>query len=174
MHFDSPCTAVERVWFGRRCILRPGADSDCYEFSTLGNKLKKYKIMLDYEDFNSAHTLTAQKIVVELLFAGLDQEWHNWLIASFDNMRVKDVGGAWHDVKGTLMSGHRMTSILNTILNAAYLRLILGESVYNSCDFRHVGDNVLATCDDPITATYVVQLALSSQLRFQKNKQRGD
>ncbi len=119
MHFDAPCTAVERAWLGRRCILRPGVDSDCYEFSTLGKKLRKYKIMLDYEDFNSAHTLAAQKIVVEILFAGLDSAWHNWLVKSFDNMHVKDLAGEWQAVKGTLMSGHRMTSILNTILNAS-------------------------------------------------------
>ncbi len=49
--------------------------------------------------------------------------------------------------------------------------LVLGETIYNGCDFCHVGDGVLATCDDPAVATEVVRAAMESQLRFQKNKQ---
>ncbi len=61
MHFDAPCTAIERVWLGRRCILRPGGESDSFDISKRAAVLRKYKIMLDYADFNSAHTLEAQK-----------------------------------------------------------------------------------------------------------------
>ncbi len=95
----------------------------------------RYKLMLDYADFNSAHTLRAQKIVVSELFGNLDVTWKQWLIDSFDNMQVQDPDGEWRRVRGTLMSGHRMTSIINTILNAAYLWLVVGRDVYLRCNF---------------------------------------
>ncbi len=96
---------------------------------------------MDYEDFNSAHTIDAQKIVVEELFVGLEPKWHNWLIDSFDDIKVRDLQGEWRRVNGTLMSGHRMTSVINTILNAAYIRLVLGDELYLRIHSEHVGDD---------------------------------
>ncbi len=130
-----------------------------------------HKVMLDYEDFNSTHSLDAQKIVVSELFKGLAEPWLEWLTGSFDNMHVQQLDGTWATVTGTLMLGHRMTSIINTILNAAYIRLELGDSLYNACRFYHVGDDVLATCDEPEVAHAVLSKATQSQLRFQRHKQ---
>ncbi len=110
-------------------------------------------------------------MVVQELFSGLDTDWLQWLIESFDNMHVMDMDGEWQRISGTLMSGHRMTSIINTILNAAYLRIVLGNDIYNACNFLHVGDDVLATCDEASVAHTVVNATMQSSLRFQRQKQ---
>ncbi len=109
-------------------------------------------------------------MVVQELFSGLDTDWLQWLIESFDNMHVMDMDGEWQRISGTLMSGHRMTSIINTILNAAYLRIVLGNDIYNACNFLHVGDDVLATCDEASVAHTVVNATMQSSLRFQRQK----
>ncbi len=170
LHFDAPCRAVENAWRSRRCIIKPGGH-DMQDIFGRVSKLKRYKLMLDYADFNSAHTLGAQKIVIRELFRDLNPEWLDWLISSVDNTMVKDMSGSWCKVEGTLMSGHRMTSIINTVLNAAYLRLVVGTDNYNACNFWHVGDDVLISCDSSETITDVVNSALGSQLRFQRSKQ---
>ncbi len=58
LHFDEPCRAVERAWRNSRCIIRPGGGKDMHDIATRGASLGKCKIMLDFADFNSAHTLT--------------------------------------------------------------------------------------------------------------------
>ncbi|MCP4319667.1 MAG: hypothetical protein GY789_27730, partial [Hyphomicrobiales bacterium] len=170
-HFDAPCTAVEKILRNDRTILQPSGASDYCDFRTRGKKLRHYKIILDFEDFNSAHTLTAQKLVVEELFHGLQSDWHDWLVNSFDNMRVRAVDGTLRHVKGTLMSGHRMTSIINTILNTAYIRLALGEDIYLRIHSEHVGDDIIISTDDAGDADTIVERCLASGLRFQRGKQ---
>ncbi len=169
-HFDAPCTEVERVWAGRRAVLRPTSDSDFRDFRRRAKRLQRFKIMLDFEDFNSAHTLEAQRVVVQEVFKDLDARWLRWLDESISNMWVRDCTGDMQRVRGTLMSGHRMTSMVNTILNAAYMRLVLGDELYLRCITEHVGDDIVITTDSSHDAQLVVERALSSRLRFQRSK----
>ncbi len=170
-HFDAPCTEIERCWANNRAILQPAGTSDYSDFKQRGRSFRKYKIMLDFEDFNSAHTTEAQTNVVSELFRGLDEAWLSWLVDSFDNMRITMPCGDELHVAGTLMSGHRMTTIINTVLNAAYMRVILGSDLYNKCCICHVGDDILISTDSSDDAALVVDRALSSSLRFQRSKQ---
>ncbi|MCP3662368.1 MAG: hypothetical protein GY696_07710 [Gammaproteobacteria bacterium] len=170
-HFDAPCSAIERAWLNNRAVLQPAGSSDYGDFRLRAARARHYKIMMDFADFNSAHTLEAQKIVTEELFAGLQVAWRDWLVASFDNMQVRDCDGTWRRVRGTLMSGHRMTSIVNTILNAAYTRLVLGEELYLQIHSEHVGDDIVMSTDDADAATLIVDCLMGSALRFQRSKQ---
>ncbi len=79
--------------------------------------------------------------------------------------------GSWARVTGTLMSGHRMTSIINSILNAAYTRLAVGEEVYNAMQFEHVGDDIMASTDDEELIGLCVQRMLQSGLKLQASTQ---
>lgn len=177
LRFDGPAREVERHWSNRRAMLRPATDYKCRDQAGVMNRLRRYKFMLDYADFNSAHTLESQKIVVRRVFRGLDGEWLNWLVDSFDNMWLRDPRvdksgpRGVRKVAGTLMSGHRLTSIINTILNAAYVRLAVGEEVYARMDVMHVGDDVLANGDDPAVMQEAVRRMLASGLNLQKEKQ---
>ncbi len=164
LHFDAPCRAVEQRWLNNRCILNPGSGNDLRDLYERVSRLGRYKLMLDNADFNSAHTLATQKMVVYELFRGLEPAWRQWLVDSFDHMHVKNLDGEWCQVQGTLMSGHRMTSMINTVLNAAYIRYVVGEDAYNACHFTHVGDDVLGSSDDIHAITTVVERALAPSL----------
>ncbi len=122
-HFDARCTAIERVWLNNCAVLQPAGASNYNDFRDRAKKLKKYKVMLDFKNFNSAHTLRAQEIVIEELFSGLDPEWLDWLVRSINNMYITRIDGVQRWVRGTLMSGHRMTSIIITTLSLIMLSL---------------------------------------------------
>ena len=74
---------------------------------------------------------------------GADPEVLKWALASFDNMYLHWNGpsGMRRDrMIGTLPSGHRATSFINTILNRAYL-LVFCE-IGGTVRARHAGDDV--------------------------------
>ncbi len=93
MHFDAPCRAIERTWLNRNCIIAPGSGFDAHDLSERLKHAGRYKLMLDYADFNSAHTLRAQQIVVSELFRYLNHEWRDWLVESFNRIKVRDLDG---------------------------------------------------------------------------------
>ncbi len=43
LHFDAPCSAVERIWLDKRCVLQPGKDTDARDFVNRANRLKRFK-----------------------------------------------------------------------------------------------------------------------------------
>ncbi len=127
--------------------------------------------MFDFTDFNSAHTLESQKCVVREVFAGLDHEWLDWMLHSIDWMWIRQDDDTWRRVTGTLMSGHRLTSLINTVLNAAYTRLALCEALYSRITVEHVGDDIVMSTDCADTITDIVIAMLQSGLRLQVDKQ---
>ncbi|BAU79498.1 RNA dependent RNA polymerase [Diatom colony associated dsRNA virus 8] len=170
--FDAPARALESGWRNHRAVLQPSRGAESVTIEKRAKNLRKFKIMFDYADFNSAHTLEAQKLCVRELFAGMDAEWLKWLEDSFDNTWIKDPRtGKMVKMQGTLCSGHRLTTIINTILNAAYVRLVLGESLYNSIWIQHVGDDVVASTDDAWAASECMERMLKSGLNLQPQKQ---
>jgi hypothetical protein len=171
LRFDSPARALEDCWKNKRAVLRPAAGLSSLSIEKRAAQLRTYNMMFDYTAFTSAHTLEAMKIVVEFAFAGLEEEWHKWLIDSFDNMWVKDPRtGEQLQFRGTLPSGHRLTTIINTILNAAYMRIELG-GLYNHMYIEHVGDDVVASTYSMDVAELAVNLITKSRLNINPSKQ---
>lgn len=147
---------VETAWQNVDVILNPGhvrhdriaADLKPYLHNPLRHNETSRDVVysLDFEDFNSQHSLTAQKMVFEVLFEhlGISNTDTQRIIESFDNMIVYSGKDPLGKVVGTLMSGHRATTFINTILNAAY---IIGAGI--NCKYhKHVGDDVLMVCGE--------------------------
>ncbi len=99
--------------------------------------------MLDYDDFNSQHSLESIKLLFETVceYVGYDADLSARVINSFDQSEVYVGGAKCGRLRGTLMSGHRGTTFINTILNEAYIlcayprarnyyRLHVGDDVY--------------------------------------------
>ncbi len=171
LHFDAPCRAVERAWLNRRANLNPAGQGVATEYERRAARLGRYKVMFDFTDFNSAHTLESQKTVVREVFRGLNQEWLDWLERSIDWMWIRCHDDTWVRASGTLMSGHRLTSLINTVLNAAYTRIAMGVDVYSRVHVEHVGDDiVMSTCDERLLSKAVTAM-LHSGLRLQAEKQ---
>jgi len=144
--FEHLLGPVSAAWLQRRILMDPG------KFGQLGlaekvNNIRSrggVAVMLDYDDFNSQHSNESMATVIREtgLYTGYPKELLDKLCNSFDNTYIGRTSSPESRVKGTLMSGHRGTSFLNSILNAAYVRLAVGRHLYGSIQSIHVGDDI--------------------------------
>lgn len=168
---------VERCWNGRRVIIDPGAGGNYGMFRrirTAWPNALPVALMLDYADFNSQHTLESQKLVIACLLrklSGVSDEEAETLIKSFDNMQLYYKGEYLGVARRSLMSGHRCTSFINSVLNAAYIRMTLGETRYAQLQTFHVGDDVLMFCRTEAEAYEVIDSMKSAGFKLQPTKQ---
>jgi len=106
--------------------------------------------MLDYDDFNSQHSNSSMRILFEETCRYFDYptDYGDKLCQSFNNsfMRIPGAEGNSetpnNKIAGTLMSGHRATTFVNSMLNAAYIRLACSPQMYDASGAIHVGDDV--------------------------------
>jgi hypothetical protein len=157
--FDYLLQPVEAVWRSRRTMLDPGRRLQ----STLYPELAKrpgVRYMLDFDDFNSQHELWAMKEVIRVACEGAPQKVLQWALDSWDNMFVhyyEDGVVKEQRMVGTLPSGHRATTFVNTILNRAYCLYAAGGEMRN-LDSYHCGDDVIVFGPEPDISEYVIQV----------------
>ncbi|GHN03311.1 RNA dependent RNA polymerase [viral metagenome] len=171
--FDYLLGPVEKCWANKRTLLNPGlrAQADLYE--DLASKGPSF-YMLDFDDYNSQHELEAMKIVIEEACAGAPKEVLDWAVASWDNMWVRWVSDATGKLEkkrmvGTLPSGHRATTFINTILNTAYVRMVVGEA-FDKVGSLHAGDDVVMWGDSE-DISECINCVERSVLRVNRSKQ---
>lgn len=129
---------------------------------------------IDFEDFNSQHPLWALKAVFEELrpwMYGGYRESVEWCVSAWDNMHLTS-GEPW---LGTLPSGHRATSFINTVLNHAYTSVLLEDAAVAPEDVRlrgHTGDDVVLTVRSVAAAEHLLaHLGGDPGVRLQVAKQ---
>lgn len=133
---------------------------------------------IDFEDFNSQHSNDNMAAVIHAYINAYrrhlshDQikaaEWTAESIYSTtinDNMGLKKV----YKSNGTLMSGWRLTTFINSILNYLYSKILLSKrtTVYRSV---HNGDDVLVGTDNFALTTNVLKTARHFGIRLQRSK----
>lgn len=133
---------------------------------------------LDFEDFNSQHSNSSMKAVLR---AWVDAQQHNlhpdqlevadWVIASIDNTTINDHIGLKesYKTKGTLMSGWRLTTFVNSVLNYIYTTtLVQGseDTIYS----LHNGDDVIMTFNKLSTLRNMQQQCARFNIRAQPFK----
>ena len=173
MAFNHAFTNVEKAWNNYSVVIDPGRGG-CYG---MVNRIRKIAannhihIMLDYDDFNSQHTLTSQKLVVEevLTYVGYDSELRDKLVKSFDNGHISFHGNDPVPLKGTLMSGHRLTMFINSVLNKAYLMCTC--PTLQLCESVHVGDDVYIGAPSFSLAAELLKEVKTTRLRLNPIKQ---
>lgn len=130
----------------------------------------------DYDDFNSQHSKGSMKAVIRAwqdVYAHLiTEEQHDsveWTIASIDNMYVDNyITKDQYESNGTLYSGWRLTSFINTALNYVYLENNgLRNSTYKSV---HNGDDMYGSAKSLGHALELIQRAEINGVRAQKSK----
>lgn len=130
-------------------------------------------LCFDYEDFNSQHSLEAQYEVVQ---AFRDTYWPamhrdqreaiEWVLRSTLTQRVTGDGG--YRTAGTLLSGWRLTTLVNTVLNRVYLELAGCTALFR--DSVHNGDDVLAYTNTVADCVTVLARADQYGIRAQPAK----
>jgi hypothetical protein len=170
--FDFLLQPIERDWVGKRVLLKPSRSDALEDYSRWGSQLETYKVMLDYDDFNSQHSIESMQSVFEIFCSGAPPEILDWALKSFSNAYI------WGDPAnpegqlsvGTLFSGHRATSFINSVLNAAYLRVLMGRDFW-ALKSWHTGDDVLITTSRVDLVDTIVRTCLDGRLRINPAKQ---
>lgn len=119
---------------------------------------------IDFDDFNSQHSCSSMKAVLnaylDVFAADLSQAQVAacyWIIAALDALHVNRVNQTGqYRALGTLLSGWRLTTFVNTVLNYCYIKIAVGDM---DVPTLHSGDDVLAG-----VATYEQARALERAL----------
>lgn len=173
MAFNHAFVNIEKAWNNYSVVIDPGRGG-CYG---MVNRIRKIAdnnhihIMLDYDDFNSQHSLESQKIVVEevLDYVGYEGPLKKQLIDSFYNGHISFHGQDPVPLRGTLMSGHRLTMFINSILNKAYL--LCECPTLHKCETVHVGDDVYIGASSFKVAAELLKEVKCTKLRLNPIKQ---
>lgn len=130
----------------------------------------------DYDDFNSQHSITSMQMVIQAWLDVFGSDLNSeqvqaaeWTVQSVANMMVRfNSTGDIHKINGTLMSGWRLTSFVNTVLNRVYLQCagLCEHSIYA----LHNGDDMYATTRNVKEAVKVLGKAKLIGIRAQASK----
>ncbi|BCA66668.1 RNA-dependent RNA polymerase [Colletotrichum fructicola victorivirus 1] len=165
---------AQRDWRGHRILLDPGSGG----LYGVAHRVRGAQgrggvnVMLDYDDFNSHHATDVQQELIRQLCTKYNAPaWYTTaLVESFDKMYIND-GGRPRRVLGTLMSGHRGTSFINSVLNAAYIRAAVGGAFFDSLISLHAGDDVYMRCKTLSEAAHVLERCKAFGCRMNPSKQ---
>lgn len=173
--FEHLLKPIEKRWHGRRVILDPGL------MGHLGVVLKikqlraggGVNVMLDYDDFNSQHSTESMQTVFARVCARTNYppELTANIISSFSKEQIYHKGEKVGTCAGTLMSGHRGTTFINSILNAAYIRCAVGRQEYESLKCMHVGDDIYSSATTHSAAASLLDKCASFGCRMNPVKQ---
>lgn len=134
----------------------------------------------DFEDFNSQHSTGAMRSVLrafaDVYSPDMSEEQRAamaWVVKSVDNMVVHDnIGGTGtYKANGTLFSGWRLTTFMNSVLNAIY-----SEEIYEPTEAQHTmssahnGDDIILGIVNAKQATGMLKNALDVNVRAQPAK----
>jgi hypothetical protein len=130
----------------------------------------------DFEDFNSQHSKSAMKAVLAAyndvyrdIMSEDQRKAMDWVVESVDKLIVHDNQGTktTYEATGTLFSGWRLTTFINSVLNAVYVSTITGDSEANSA---HNGDDVILGVKSMRDATTMLSNSKKHNIRAQNAK----
>jgi len=170
-HLLSP---IEKCWKNKRTVLDPGREGN----AGMADRVRNLNggvginVMMDYDSFNEQHTIEAQQIVFDELikFTGYDATRGKLLVDSFKRMLIHCEGKAVGYADATLMSGHRATSFINSVLNSAYI-ICSAPVLWNNFSSIHTGDDVVAKFSSYNDVTEVIRCLKQCGVRMNPIKQ---
>lgn len=146
--FEHFLSGVEKSWKNKRILLDPGSlgmTGIARRVNDLGGGIN---VMMDYDDFNSQHTLRAMKLLFKVVgrYCNYDEAYLDRLVNSFDRTYAYVGGARVGRIVATLMSGHRGTTFINSILNAAYI-IAAAPALWDKDCYAslHTGDDIVST-----------------------------
>jgi hypothetical protein len=143
--------------------------------SILQNRLP---MCLDFEDFNSQHSIPAMQAVIQAYSDAYTRDLTDeqklalaWTYESLENMTIIDNMGTktTYKAQGTLLSGWRLTTFINSVLNHIYTTKIMKttSTVRRSV---HNGDDVLLGMDNWADLQKMLAQAKQYNIRVQPAK----
>lgn len=139
---------------------------------------KSTPFCFDFEDFNSQHSTANMQAVLRAWLSAncnsLTEEQiiaGNWATEAIANTIVNDNVGTKSKYKanGTLMSGWRLTTFVNSVLNYVYTNVLL-EGYKHPTATIHNGDDVLISAVRPSLLPHMQNRARHYNIRAQASK----
>lgn len=133
---------------------------------------------LDFEDFNSQHSVSSMQAVINAYgdvfhdsFEPEQREAVEWTSRSLKHTIINDNMGlkTQYRSEGTLLSGWRLTTFVNSVLNAVYTDLICQETKMRGSSL-HNGDDVLIGTLNLVTAQRSLKMGEKFNVRVQPSK----
>ncbi|ADQ54106.1 RNA polymerase [Tuber aestivum virus 1] len=132
----------------------------------------------DYDDFNSQHSLSSMQAV---LLAYMDAfsdvmspeqlQAMEWVILSVADMQaLSPTDNEWYRLTGTLLSGWRLTTFMNTVLNWVYMDVAGVFNIDGVHDSVHNGDDVMISISSIKAANLVMNKMHKVNARAQPTK----
>jgi hypothetical protein len=136
-------------------------------------------LCIDFEDFNSQHSVPAMRAVIDAYVktyaSGLSQDQIRacrWTSESLENMYVRDLSGTQttYRAKGTLLSGWRLTTFMNSVLNSVYISIMNKKHRSSTIRSIHNGDDVFSGITNLLKLTSMLEVASDHNIRIQPAK----
>nr|WMJ90928.1 RNA-dependent RNA polymerase [Beauveria bassiana victorivirus 2] len=166
--------SVQKAWRNSRVILDPGTGGHLGMAQRIikAQRGGGVNLMLDYDDFNSHHSSRVMAMVFDELCShvGMPGWYRETLVKSFDRIYYTDASGR-HKIAGTLMSGHRATTFINSVLNAAYIRAAIGGGRFDAMLSLHTGDDVYIRCNTLADCAQILESTARYGCRMNPAKQ---
>lgn len=132
----------------------------------------------DYDDFNSQHSIESMYAVLLAFRDEFKSEMSaeqfdamQWVCQSVRSMWVLDrKSDEWYKLKGTLLSGWRLTTFINTVLNWVYMDIAGVFDLEDVSDSVHNGDDVMIALTKPATAIKIMEKMEKINARAQVTK----
>jgi hypothetical protein len=161
---------VERVWHSDSILLSPGDTSRLAELERVSNMSGKTYVMLDYAAMDRQASIKSQLEVIDALCDFLDAPDHvrEWFMEANANQWVR-FGTRRGKITFGLLTGRRMTTFMNTVLNVCYFREAVDMNLVSSS--MHAGDDIVLRCAGRSTGRKILEQALSSKSNFNPRKQ---
>lgn len=145
----------------------------------LGSTLyRKLPFCIDFADFNSQHSFGTMEAVMWAFYdvhkhkmTTDQQRAYKWVVDSMYNTKINDNVGLkqTYVTKGTLMSGWRLTSWMNSVCNYVYLRSVV-DADYNTSRSVHSGDDILYAVNNFKQVTDLIKKSAMLNIRLSRHK----
>jgi hypothetical protein len=167
---DFMMKGVEKQWKHPEVLLNPSLGSKFLEGERLENMPGSTYVMLDYSAMDKQHSLQSQEEVIAALcqFMGAPKDMQDWYLAANRDQWLYD-GDRAVKLKYSLLTGRRMTTFINTVLNYVYFHLAIGDMRPRSAFYA--GDDIVTRWGTELAAKRAIDKALESKSVFNPRKQ---
>jgi hypothetical protein len=167
---DYVMKAVERNWKSKEVLLDPSLGSKFKEGERLDKMLGSTYVMLDYSAMDKQHSLQSQYELTEALmeFLGAPQHVKKWMLEAARNQYLRN-DDEMIKLVYSLLTGRRMTTFINTVLNKVYFKIAMMGLKPLSAMFA--GDDIVTRWSAERDAKLCMDRALASRNVFNPHKQ---
>jgi hypothetical protein len=139
---------------------------------------KRQPYCLDFEDFNSQHSISAMQKVIQAyrdVFSNNLTDTQlaalEWTSQSLEDMFITDNSGGTgtYKARATLLSGWRLTTFMNSVLNFIYTVEVCQETRQKGLSL-HNGDDVIIGSRNMVVTQRSLQRAKKLNIRVQPSK----